>query len=63
MKTFSFDVTLLATIQVSAESVKEARAQLREKLDGAQANFGAWPDGSPILAEVGMEGDAALVET
>ena len=59
---YAFDVKLFATIRVKADSEEQARAMLREHLDTADANFGAWPDGTPILAEASMEGTADLIE-
>ncbi len=59
---FTFDVKLFSTIRVKAESEDEARAMLEEALSCADANFGAWPDGTPILAEASMDGEADLVD-
>ncbi len=56
MREFAFDVKLFASAAGSKpKSQAQARALLREALDCADANFGAWPDGSPILAEASME--------
>lgn len=57
---FTFDVTLLATFEVESSDEATARALLKGKLDGTSANFGAWPDGSPIVTEVGVEGNLEL---
>lgn len=62
MREFAFDVKLFASLRVKAESEAQARALLREALDCADANFGAWPDGSPILAEASMDGEPDLFE-
>ncbi len=51
---FAFDVQLFATIRVTAGSVSEARALLKENVECASANFGSWPDGGPILGEVSV---------
>lgn len=51
---FAFDVTLTAAFRVNAETEDEAREMLKEHLDSADSNFGAWPDGSPILAEASL---------
>lgn len=59
---YTFDVKLFATIRVKADSEAQAKAMLREHLDAADANFGAWPDGNPILAEASMDGTADLIE-
>ena len=62
MREFTFDVKIFATVRVKAGTETEARAMLQDGLDGADTNFGAWPDGSPILGECGMDGEADLVE-
>lgn len=54
---FLFDAKLCASIRVPAATASEARAKLIEALEAAGANFGAWPDGSPILGEVSLSGD------
>lgn len=59
---FLFDVKLFAAIRVTAASEAEARQKLAGALDCADTNFGAWPDGTPILAEASMDGDADLQE-
>lgn len=55
-----FDLTLLASIRVEASSIDEARDILRRSIDANTANLGAFPDGSPILCEVSIEGDIDL---
>jgi hypothetical protein len=59
---YAFDVKLLAAIRVKAASEQEAREKLAEHLQCADTNFGAWPDGSPILAEASIDGEADLYE-
>jgi len=54
---YAFDVKLYAAIRVRAESVEAARELLDETVQAADANFGAWPDGEPILAEVSVAGE------
>lgn len=54
---YMFDVRLFAAIRVMAPSVKEARRILREKLECADCNGGAWDDGSPILFEASVDDD------
>jgi hypothetical protein len=51
---YAFDVVMTATIRVRANSVAMARATLKEKLDAADSNFGAWDDGEPILGEASL---------
>lgn len=62
MKRYVFDVKLFATIRVKAESEDAAREMLYQALLGADANFGAWPDGEPILGEASIDGEADLLE-
>ena len=57
MKTYCFDITLVGAIRVTAPDELTARKMLKEALDAADANLGAWPDGSPILAEVSLAQD------
>jgi hypothetical protein len=57
MSKFTFSVTLLATFTVEASTEVEAEYLVREAIDGNTANFGAWPDGSPVLADVSIEGE------
>lgn len=59
---YAFDVKLLASIRVKASSEAEARVMLKEAFDCADTNFGAWPNGDPILAEASTDGDADLYE-
>lgn len=52
MTEFTFDVKLFATIRVHAETEGEARRLINAVFSGAEGNFGAWPDGSPVLGTV-----------
>jgi len=61
-KEYAFDCTLLATLRVKATSRKAAEATIRDILDGASCNGGCWPNGDPVLFEVGIEGDLDLSE-
>lgn len=49
---YAFDLTLTGAIRVKAASEEEAREMLETCLSAVDVNFGAWPDGSPILGEV-----------
>lgn len=51
---YAFDCALACAIRVNAHSEPAARDLLREQLDAADANLGAWPDGKPILCEVSL---------
>jgi hypothetical protein len=59
---YAFDVKLLAAIRVKAANETEARELLSQHLNCADTNLGAWPDGSPILAEASIDGEADLYE-
>lgn len=51
---YAFDVQLIAAIRVKAASREQAETMLRELLDCAETNFGAWPDGSPAIGETSI---------
>ena len=55
MTEFAFDLMLRAAIRVNAATEYEARNMLAEALDCAYTNFGAWPNGDPILGEVSLD--------
>ncbi len=59
---FLFDCKLFAAIRVKARSREQAEAMLREAIEAASCNAGAWPDGSPILFEVSIDGELDLIE-
>ena len=52
---YAFDVKLFATIRVKATSEAEARTLLKKHVDAADANFGAWPNGDPIIGEASLD--------
>ncbi|WP_105132650.1 hypothetical protein [Burkholderia sp. BE12] len=54
---YAFDVKLFASIRVKAATIDEARAKLREHVMEADCNFGAWPNGDPILGEASVDDD------
>lgn len=54
---YAFDVKLFATIRVTAPSEFDARAMVRQHLDAADCNGGAWPNGDPILFEASIDDD------
>lgn len=60
---YAFDIKLTGAIRVRATSANMARKILRDELDCADSNLGAWPDGSPILANLSMTGRPVLYET
>jgi hypothetical protein len=62
MKRYTFDVKLFAALSIEAESEAEARATVKDLLDCASCNAGAWPNGDPILFEASVDGDLDLVE-
>ena len=59
MNEYAFDCVLTVALRVKANSEAEARAILKDNLDIADSNFGAWPDGSPILGEASLASDLA----
>jgi hypothetical protein len=59
---YAFDVTLHTVIRVNALSMEAAEAMLRDAFYSADSNFGAWPDGNPILASCTMEDAIGLIE-
>lgn len=61
MNEYLFDATLNASIRVNAVNRKEAERLLRETIDAATANLGAWPDGEPIVCEVSIGDEVHLV--
>lgn len=54
---YIFDVKLFASIRVKAATEAEAREMLREHVNAASANFGAWPNGDPIIGEASVDDD------
>lgn len=59
---YTFDVKLLAVVRVKATSEENAREMVHDAFEAADANFGSWPNGKPILAEACSEGAADLIE-
>lgn len=57
MTEFAFDLKLNVAVRVNASTFAEAASILHDKLSCADANFGAWPNGDPIVAEVFLSGD------
>ena len=57
MAEYLFDVKLFASIRVNAATEAEARALLHAHVDAANCNFGAWPNGDPILGEASVDDD------
>lgn len=60
--TYTFDVKLFTTLRVQAPDEQTARDMIAA-LDGNAANFGAWPDGEPIVSSIGLDGEHDLIET
>jgi hypothetical protein len=60
---YAFDCTLRAAIRVKGTSREQAETCLRESMDAADCNGGAWPNGDPILFEASVaDGELALYE-
>jgi hypothetical protein len=60
MKQFTFDLPLLASVTISADNPEAARQMLQSALDCADTNFGAFPNGDPILGECSLMEDIDL---
>jgi phenylacetate-coenzyme A ligase PaaK-like adenylate-forming protein len=58
---FMFQVTLLASIRVKAETQAEAELKLRTALEASEANLGMLDD-TPIVVPVEIEGELDLIE-
>ena len=56
-----FQVTLLASVRVKAETQAEAELKLRSALEASEANLGMLDD-KPIVVPVEIEGDLDLIE-
>lgn len=52
---YAFDVKLFTLVRVKASSEAEARKKLEAHFACTDANFGAWPDGTPITGEACMD--------
>jgi len=57
MNKYAFDLKLDVSLRVEAKSYAEAVKILREKLNCAEANFGAWDNGDPIEGEASLNYD------
>lgn len=55
VREYAFDLKLFAALRVKAPTLEMARAMIREHVNCCTANFGAWPDGSPIIAEASVD--------
>lgn len=49
---YTFDMELRTIIHVTAANAKEAREMVHNLLENHEANFGAWPDGEPVVSPV-----------
>jgi hypothetical protein len=56
MTEYAFDLKLDVAMRVKADTFEQAVAMLKDTLDCAQANFGAWPCGEPVTAEASLNG-------
>lgn len=54
MPQHSFDLQILTSVTVKADSEEEARDIIRDRMHGVEANFGAWENGDPIVAEISV---------
>lgn len=62
MPYYVFSAELHTQISVKADSASEAKSLLASVLQCASANFGAFPNGDPILGEISLlnENDESL---
>ena len=60
MHKFTFDMKLDVSLTVEAETEDAARKILHKAMHCADANFGAWPNGEPILGECSVNGYVRL---
>lgn len=58
---YTFDLELYTTIRVTAPNRSAARNLLQEYVNGTEANLGSWPNGDPILCQVGMPDDTGTL--
>jgi hypothetical protein len=63
MPKYTFDVEMFTSITVEADTEQEAEELICEKLDQAEANFGAWDNGDPILGDIGLPEDALALSS
>jgi hypothetical protein len=61
MTEYTFQVTLIASIRVKAETAADAEHKLREALAASDANLGMLDD-EPIVVTVEIEGDLDLID-
>ena len=61
MTEFTFQVTLIASIHVKAETRADAEHKLREALAASDANLGMLDD-EPIVVAIEIEGDLDLID-
>lgn len=54
MKEYAFDLRLKVSLRVKAKTLADAIKMLKAELDCAESNFGAWPNGDPIVGEVSL---------
>lgn len=57
MPKFTFDMKLDVSLTVEADTEAAARTKLHAAMDCADTNFGAWPNGEPILGECSVNGN------
>lgn len=54
MSNYLIDVTMSVSLRVDAANAAEARKMI-DDLSGNLANFGCWPNGDPVVAEIGID--------
>ena len=63
VKTYILDVKLIATFEVQAHTLKEAKQALRKQISGTDCLAGTWPhNGKPVQFTAGIDGNIDLLE-
>jgi len=63
VRRYTFDCKLFAALTVQANSLEEARTELRGALDCASIHCGADRQGKPIMGEASVDGELEHIET
>jgi len=62
MHEYLFDLKMFTALRIRATDEAEARRFLAECLHCAEVNFGAGPDGEPLIGEASMDSEPDLIE-
>jgi hypothetical protein len=61
MNQYTFQVTIITSVSVDADSKAEASCRIHQALSGTTANLGLLDD-EPIMASIEIEGDLDLID-